>query len=107
MLGAIITIFVLFGMVRLLEKDRDDIDTFQLATVAVVPSLCVILYRVVVGLILPDPILMTIVPPILLIALTFGLLWKHLEIPLGRSVLYTVVVIVVNIGLGWLLAPAQ
>lgn len=100
MLGLIITSFImflsLFGLIRIFERGRDDLDSFQVATVAVVPILIVVLVRVVLGLLYPRPILMLVLPPLVLIGSTFFLLYKNLEISLGRSIGYTVAVVGVN-----------
>jgi hypothetical protein len=39
MVGAIITFFVLFGLIKTFERKRDDLDNFNIATVAIVPIL--------------------------------------------------------------------
>ena len=102
--GALVTFFVLFGLIQLFERGREDLDNFTIGTVAVVPVLAAILVRFVVGLLYPDPVILLVLPLVLLIVLTFILLWKNLEIPVARSVLYTVVVVAVNKGLGFILA---
>ena len=104
LVGALLTFLVLFGLIKLFERDRDDLENFTIGTVAVVPVLAAILIKVVIGLLYPDPIVLLVVPPVLLIALTFILLWKNLEIPVARSILYTIVVVIFNEGLGFLLA---
>jgi hypothetical protein len=104
MIGALVTFFVLFGLIKLFERGREDLDNFTIGTVAVVPVLAAILVRFVVGLLYPDPVILLVLPPLLLIVLTFILLWKNLEIPVVRSVSYTVVVVAVNEGLGFILA---
>lgn len=104
MIAAFITFLVLYGLISVLERDRDDLDGFVVASVAVIPVLATILVRIVLGLLYPDPLLLQLVPPLVLIGLTFVLLWKHLEIPLGRSIGYTVVVVAVNEVLAVLLA---
>jgi hypothetical protein len=96
MIGAFVTFLVLFGLVKTFERKRDDLDNFNIATVAVVPVLSVILVRIVLSFVYPDPTLMALLPAAALIGLTFGLLWKNLDIPVGRSVIYTIVVLVVN-----------
>ena len=103
MIGALAVFLVLFGLVKLVEKDRDDLDNFQIATVAVVPVLSVILVRVLLGIFLPDPILMLVLPALVFVGLTFFLLWKNLEISLGKSIAFTVIVLVVNESLSLLL----
>jgi hypothetical protein len=106
MLGALITFLVLFGLIKIFERNRDDLDSFQVGVVAVVPILIVVIIRVVLGLLYPQPILMMIVPPLALIGFTFFLLYKNLEIPLGRSIGYTVAVVVVNEVLALVLASS-
>ena len=39
MIGAFITFLVLFGLIKVFEKSRDDLDNFAIATVAIVPIL--------------------------------------------------------------------
>lgn len=104
MVGAFITFLVLFGLVKTFERKRDDLDNFNIATVAVVPVLSVIVVSVVLGFLYPNPTLMLSLPPVVLIGMTFFLLWKNLEIPIGRSIVYTIVVLAVNETLGYLLS---
>ncbi|MGI9357626.1 MAG: hypothetical protein ACR2PF_21025 [Rhizobiaceae bacterium] len=106
MIGAFITFLVLFGLIKVFERKRDDLDNFNIITVAIVPVLAVVLVQVALGFLYPDPTLMLVLPPIVLIGLTFLLLWKNLEIPIGRSIGYTLVVVLVNEALVFLLAPA-
>ena len=106
MLGALITFAVLFGLITIFERDRDDLDNFQISMVAVVPIIVVVLIRVVLGLVYPQPILMIALPPLALIGVTFLLLYKNLEIPVGRSIGYTVAVVIVNEALGFILMAA-
>ena len=104
MLGAFITFLLLFGLVKIFERGRDDLDNFQIGMVAVVPILCSIVVQVVLGFLYPDPTLILILPLLVLIGMTFFLLWKNLEISKGRSGAYTAAVVLVNFGLGFLLA---
>lgn len=106
MLGALITFLVLFGLIKIFERSRDDLDSFQVGVVAVVPILIVVIIRVVLGLLYPQPILMMVVPPLALIGFTFFLLYKNLDIPLARSIGYTVAVVVVNEVLALVLASS-
>ena len=106
MLGALITFAVLFGLITIFERDRDDLDNFQISMVAVVPIIVVVLIRVVLGLVYPQPILMIALPQLALIGVTFLLLYKNLEIPVGRSIGYTVAVVIVNEALGFILMAA-
>ncbi|MDX1507953.1 MAG: hypothetical protein R3358_06715 [Woeseiaceae bacterium] len=105
MIGAFFTFLVLFGLIKVFEKGRDDLDNFAIATVAIVPVLIVVVVRIVLGLLFPNPVLMLALPPLVLIGATFGILWKHLEFPIGRSIMYTVVVVIVNEALAYALAP--
>ena len=105
MIGALITFFVLFGLVKVFERNRDDLDGFQIGVVAIVPVLVVVVIRIALGLLYPQPVLMTLLPPLVLIGVTFFLLHKNLEIPLGRSIGYTLVVVIANVALTMLLAP--
>ena len=92
----LVTFLVLFGLVRLAERERDDLGAFQIGMVAVVPILAVVIILVVLGLVYPQPLLLTVLPPLALIAITFLLLNKNLEIPVGRSIAYTAAVVVAN-----------
>ena len=105
MIGAFFTFLVLFGLIKVFEKGRDDLDNFAIATVAIVPVLIVVVVRIVLGLLFPNPVLMLALPPLVLIGATFGILWKHLEFPIGRSIMYTLVVVIVNEALAYALAP--
>ena len=96
MLGALIAFVALFGLIKIFERSRDYLDSYQIGMVAVVPVLVVVIIRVVLGLLYPQPMLMMVLPPLVLIGFTFFLLYKHLEIPLGRSIGYTVTVVLVN-----------
>ena len=106
MIGALITFLVLFALIKVFERDRDDLDNFNIAMVAIVPILVVVIIRVVLGLLFPEPTLMLILPPVVLIGLTFILLWKNLEIPKGRSAAYTVAVLIVNEVLAYFFAAS-
>ena len=106
MIGAFVTFLVLFGLIKLFERGRDDLDNFNIAVVAIVPVIVVAIARFALALVVPDPLLAVLVSSLLLIALTFGLLWKNLGIPKGRSAAYTTVVVLVNEGLGLLLLAA-
>jgi len=67
MLGALITFLVLFGLIKIFERSRDDLDGFQIGTVAIIPILVVVVIQVVLGLLYPQPILMLVLPPLVLI----------------------------------------
>lgn len=107
MLGALLTFLVLVALVKIFERKRDDLDNFSIATVAVVPVLSVIAVRVTLGMLYPNPVLILLVPLIVLIGMTFFLLWKHLDIPASRSAAYTFAVILVNEGVGFLARTLQ
>ncbi len=104
MIGAFITFLVLFGLIRVFERGRDDLDNFVVATVVIIPILSTILVQVVLGFLYPEPLLLYLLPPLVLIGLTFALLWKHLEIHFGRAIGYTIAVAVVNESLAFVLA---
>ena len=106
MLGALITFVVLFGLIKTFERGRNDLDNFTIGMVAVAPVIAVVIVVVVLGLVYPSRELLMLVPPIVLIGLTFFLLWKNLEIPAGRSAAYTFVVVLVNEGINYLLRSA-
>ena len=107
MLGALLTFLVLFTLIKIFERKRDDLDNFSVATVAVVPVLSIIAVRVTLGMLYPNPLLMLLLPVVILIGMTYFLLWKHLDIPGGRSAMYTIAVLLVNEGVGFLLMASQ
>ena len=96
MIGMAVTFLVLFGLIKIFERDRDDLDNFTIATVAIVPVLAAIVVKVALAFLFPDPFVLLLVPAVVLIGFTFGLLWKNLEIKLSHSIIYTIVVAVVN-----------
>lgn len=104
MIGAFLTVVFLFGAIRLFEKDRDDIETFNLLTVAIVPAIASFLTLLVVGAFFVEMPLLRLLPLAVSIGMTFGLLWKNLEIPAGRSAIYTLGVFALNIGLSLLIS---
>ncbi len=103
MIAALVTFLALFGLIRVFERGREDLDDFVVATVVIIPILATVLVQVVLGFLYPEPLLSYVLPALVLIGLTFGLLWKHLDIHVGRSIGYTVVVVVVNGVLAFLL----
>ena len=103
MLGALITFAVLFGLIRIFERKRDDLDGFDIGMVAIVPVLVAVIIQVVVGFFFPEPLLMRVLPPLALVGFTFVLLFKHLEIPVARSIAYTLAVVTVNTMMAMLL----
>jgi hypothetical protein len=105
MIGLFLTVLLLFGLIKFFEKKRDDIETFNLITVAIVPAISSFLTLVAVGAFFPELPLLQFLPLAVLIATTFGLLWKHLEIPAGRSALYALAIVVLNIGLSLFVTP--
>ena len=107
MIGAFITFLVLFGLIKIFERKRDDLDNFNIVTVAIVPILSAILTQIALGFLYPNETLLRYAPPLVLIGATFLLLWKNPEIPIGKSAAYTAVVVAVNEGLAFLLAPPQ
>ena len=107
MLGALLTFLVLFTLIKIFERKRDDLDNFSVATVAVVPVLSIIAVRVTLGMLYPNPLLMLLLPVVILIGMTYFLLWKPLDIPGGGSAMYTIAVLLVNEGVGFLLMASQ
>lgn len=96
MIAALIAFVVLFGLIRVFDRDRDDLDNFQIATVAIVPVLVVMLLRMSLELLFPQPLLIMVLPPLAFIGFTFFLLHRTLEIPLGKAIAYSLVVLLVN-----------
>ena len=105
MLSALVAFVVLFGLIKVFERKRDDLDNFNIATVAIVPILANILVGSVIGMAELQPSLLTqLLPGVVLALATFLLLWKNLEIPVGRSLIYTIAVVSVHEGFGLLLS---
>lgn len=104
MIGVFLTFLLLFGLIKVFERKRDDLDTFNVAVVAIVPVIAAVLVRIALGLLVPGAGLFLLVPPLVLIGTTFGLLWKNLDIPIGRSIAYTIVVAIFNEGQAYFLA---
>ena len=107
MIGAFLTFLLLFGLIKGFERERDDLDGFTIGTVAVVPVLALILINVAIAFTIPESAVARFLPFIVLVALTFGLLWKHLEIPIARSAAYTAAVVAFNIALGFFFASGS
>ena len=107
MIGALLTFFLLFGLIKIFERKRDDLDGFTIGTVAVVPVLALVVVNVVLAFTIPESVVALFLPFIVLVALTFGLLWKHLDIPIARSVGYTMAVVTFNIVLGLFFASGS
>ena len=107
MIGALLTFFLLFGLIKIFERERDDLDGFTIGTVAVVPVLALILVNVAISFTIPESTIAQFLPFVILVALTFGLLWKHLDIPVTRSVGYTTAVVAFNIALGFFFASGS
>ena len=104
MIAAFITFLVLYGLLYALERKRTEVDGFSIATVAGVPVLCVVLVSVVLGFAYPDPLLLATLPLATLLIATFLLLRKMMEMPVGRSLAYTGVVLVVHVAVSMLFA---
>ena len=96
MLGIFLAFAVLFVLIKVFEKSRDDLDNFNIATVAIVPVLVVFLTNIALASMEAEGLLLLVVPATVLVLTTFLLLWKNLEIPAGRSALYTVAVLLAN-----------
>lgn len=105
MVGALVTFLVLYGLLYALERNRTEVDGFSIATVAAVPVLAALLVTVALGLLYPNPVLLATVPLAVLLVGTFLLLRKMMDLPVGRSVAYTGVVLALNITLSLLLMP--
>ncbi len=104
MIGALLTFALLFGLIKIFERERDDLDGFAIGTVAVVPILALILVNIALAFTIPESGFALFLPSIVLVALTFGLLWKQLDIPAARSAGYTTAVVAFNIVLGFFFA---
>lgn len=96
MIGALITFAVLFGLIKVFEKDRDDLDNFNIAMVAIVPILIALLVGAGISMMIPEPGPLLYLPSVVLLVTTFVLLWKNLEIPINRAIGYTLAIVVVN-----------
>ena len=103
MFAAFITFLVLVALIKIFERKRDDLDNFNVAMVAIVPVLVVFMVGFGMGMLVPDPGNLVFMLPAIQIALTFILLWKNLEIPVAKSLAYTITVVLVHQALGWFL----
>lgn len=104
MIGALLTFCFLFLLIKVFERERDDLDGFAIGTVAVVPILALVIVNVVLLFAFPESPAPTVVGPMILVAMTFGLLWKNLDIPVWRSAAYTAAVVAFNIGMAVIFA---
>ena len=105
MFGAFATFLVLYGLLYALERKRTEVDGFSIASVVGIPLIASVLAMIGLGFLYPDPLLLATVPLAILLIGTFLMLKKFIELPTGRSLAYTVVVLVVNVALAVILAP--
>ncbi len=104
MITILLTFIVLFGLLKVFERKREDLDGFQAGVVAIIPVVSAMLIQFALAIVYPERLALILVPALVLVGLTFFLLYKNLDLPLGRSIGYTVVVIVVNQAVALLLA---
>ena len=96
MIGAILIFVFLYALIYFFERKRDDLDAFSIATAVVVPTIVVVLIRVggyFLGL-GPWTELLAIVG---LIAATYLVLAKNLDIKPSRAAGYTAAVFAFNL----------
>ena len=89
---------LLFGLIRLFERNRREIDGFDIVLAAVAPVIVLLLARGG-GSILNLGVLGEYVALVLFMAAIVLVLWKMAKIPLKHSVIYGLVVVLVNIAL--------
>jgi len=106
MVGAFVTFIVLYGLLYCFERGRTEVDGFSIATVAGAPVLLVFLVSVSLSFLYPHPVALAVLPLATLLITTFLLLFKLMELSAGRSAAYTVVVLIVNIGISFVLIGA-
>ena len=104
MLGVAVNFVVLYGIVWLFERKRSELDAGSIATAVIIPVIVLILFRVA-AYFLGLGVVGDISSPILYLLVTFFVLWKLLEIPVGRSATYSIALFVVNVGLAMVLIP--
>lgn len=104
MLGILISFAVLFALIKIFEKDRDDLDDYSVATAAIVPGLLGLLASIGLTAAEAEQMISLLVPAAVVVLATFFLLWKNLELSLGRSIAYTVAVFASHQVIGILLS---
>ena len=101
---AFVTFVVLVALVKIFERKRDDLDNFNIAIVAIIPVLVVFMGNFALRMLVPDPGNLLYILSAIQVGLTFILLWKNLEIPVARSLAYTITVVLIHEAIGWYLA---
>ncbi len=96
MIGFIFTFFVLYVLIKASEGNREDLNGLMIVTIALIPAIAVI---VLTGSLRPlgwEPWVLIAIRSVVLAGLTFGLLWKFLGVPIGRSVAFATIVVLVS-----------
>ncbi len=97
MLSGIVTFALLFALIWVFErKRRKDLDEFSIATAVVVPIIIAALILIIGGLLGFYPWSAYVAWFAELVA-TFLVLWKFLEIPGIRSIMYTIAVLITKV----------
>jgi len=103
MIGALVTFLVLYALLFWLERSRTEVDGFSIATVAAAPVMLAVVVKIALGFLFPHPLALAYLPLVAMLITTIILLLRMMELPAGRSAAYTVVVLVLNVGLSLIL----
>ena len=99
MILAVLQFGVLFLAIRTLEREREDLDSFSIATAVIVPLLTAALLSWWIALTAPQWPFVRLLPPTAGTLVALLVLWRHLELPLWRSLGYTGLLAVTALGL--------
>ena len=98
MIFAVLQFGVLFLAIRTLEREREDLDSFSIATAVIVPLLTAALLSWGIALTAPQWPFLPLLPPTAGTLVALLVLWRHLEIPFPRALGYTGLVILTDLG---------
>ena len=96
MIGSIFTFLVLYILVKASEGNREDVSGLMIVTLALIPAMTIV---VATGILRPiglEPWVLICMRSVLLVGVTFGLLWKFLGIPVGRSLAFSIITLLVS-----------
>ncbi len=96
MISFFFTFLVLYILLKASESNREDVSGFMIVSLALIPALAVIVLTGVLRPVGLEPVVLIGIRAVFLGALTFGLLWKFLGMPVGRSLMFAAIVIFVS-----------
>jgi hypothetical protein len=99
MIGAIFTFVLLYALIYLFERQRDDLDAFSIATAVVVPTILVLVVHFMLRFAGIDR-WAGLVEILVLVVATYMVLTMSLAIRRARALTYTSVILVFNFALG-------